>query len=99
MSNTENRTLHFPDLPQFESEISGDPLCQAFPPRHAKLPPPFHRFLAKVERPTSLAMPSLLRFAVLGLTAAQAARAWGRLGHATVAYVAQTYLTSEAASW
>ncbi|KAK2612089.1 hypothetical protein QQS21_001818 [Conoideocrella luteorostrata] len=44
-------------------------------------------------------MPSLLNSALVGLAATQGVHAWGRLGHATVAYIAQNYLTSEAASW
>ncbi|KAJ7720837.1 putative nuclease PA3, partial [Mycena metata] len=35
----------------------------------------------------------------LGLTTLQGAHAWGVLGHATVAYVAQNYLTTEVATW
>ena len=38
-------------------------------------------------------------YALLGLAAAQGAHAWGVVGHATVAYVAQNYVTSETASW
>jgi hypothetical protein len=44
-------------------------------------------------------MPSLLNSALLGLVATEGAYAWGTLGHATVAYIAQHYLTSETASW
>ncbi|KAJ7178097.1 putative nuclease PA3 [Mycena filopes] len=41
----------------------------------------------------------LTPYLFLGLTTLQGARAWGVLGHATVAYVAQHYLTPEVASW
>ncbi|KAJ5576284.1 hypothetical protein N7535_003210 [Penicillium sp. DV-2018c] len=44
-------------------------------------------------------MVSLTRVALVALSAAHGANAWGKLGHATVAYVAQKYLTPEAASW
>lgn len=42
---------------------------------------------------------SLSKSLVLALATLQGARAWGVLGHATVAYVAQHYLTAETASW
>jgi len=38
-------------------------------------------------------------YALLGLATLQGVRAWGVLGHATVAYVAQNYLSTGAASW
>ena len=37
--------------------------------------------------------------AVVAATAFQGAQAWGVLGHATVAYIAQNYLTNETAAW
>lgn len=33
------------------------------------------------------------------LGALQGVRAWGTLGHATVAYIAQNYVTDEVATW
>ena len=42
---------------------------------------------------------SVTKAAAAGLVAAQGAAAWGALGHATVAYVAQNYLTSDTATW
>ncbi|KAJ5145687.1 uncharacterized protein N7515_000251 [Penicillium bovifimosum] len=44
-------------------------------------------------------MVSLTRVALVALGAAHGANAWGELGHAAVAYVAQKYVTPEAASW
>ncbi|KAJ7906827.1 putative nuclease PA3 [Mycena leptocephala] len=38
-------------------------------------------------------------YVLLTLLTLQGARAWGTLGHATVAYVAQNYLTPTAAAW
>ncbi|KAJ7506518.1 S1/P1 nuclease-domain-containing protein [Mycena galericulata] len=38
-------------------------------------------------------------YLLIGLAALQGVRAWGVLGHATVAYIAQNYLTDETASW
>jgi hypothetical protein len=35
----------------------------------------------------------------LGLATVQGANAWGVLGHATVAYIAQNYVTAETESW
>lgn len=45
------------------------------------------------------AMVSLSRFALATLGVAHGANAWGVLGHAAVAYVAQSYVCPEAASW
>lgn len=42
---------------------------------------------------------SVTKAAAAGLVAAQGAAAWGALGHATVAYIAQNYLTSDTATW
>lgn len=36
---------------------------------------------------------------LLTLAALQGVKAWGSLGHATVAYIAQNYVTDEVASW
>lgn len=36
---------------------------------------------------------------LLTLAALQGVRAWGSLGHATIAYIAQNYVTDEVASW
>ena len=36
---------------------------------------------------------------LLGLASLQGAHAWGVLGHATVAYVAQNYVTAATESW
>lgn len=33
------------------------------------------------------------------VAALQGVRAWGSLGHATVAYIAQNYVTAETAAW
>jgi hypothetical protein len=41
----------------------------------------------------------MLNYAILGLAAAHGAQAWGVVGHATVAYIAQHYVTSEVESW
>ncbi|KAJ7216179.1 nuclease s1 [Mycena haematopus] len=38
-------------------------------------------------------------YALLGLATLQGVRAWGVLGHATVAYIAQNYVTSEVETW
>ncbi|KAJ7465154.1 putative nuclease PA3 [Mycena latifolia] len=38
-------------------------------------------------------------YVLLGLATLQGVRAWGALGHATVAYVAQNYVSAETASW
>ncbi|KAK7042205.1 S1/P1 nuclease [Favolaschia claudopus] len=38
-------------------------------------------------------------YVLFGLATLQGVRAWGVLGHATVAYVAQHYVTAETASW
>ncbi|KAJ7102375.1 S1/P1 nuclease-domain-containing protein [Mycena belliarum] len=38
-------------------------------------------------------------YVLLGLAALQGANAWGSLGHATVAYVAQNYVTAQTAAW
>ncbi|TFB01729.1 hypothetical protein CCMA1212_006474 [Trichoderma ghanense] len=44
-------------------------------------------------------MPSMARIALATLATIQGAHAWGVLGHATVAYVAQHYLNAATASW
>lgn len=44
-------------------------------------------------------MGSFSKVAVISLGMISGANAWGSLGHATVAYVAQNYLTSDTASW
>ncbi|TQS33460.1 hypothetical protein Golomagni_06195, partial [Golovinomyces magnicellulatus] len=44
-------------------------------------------------------MLTLSKSALVSLAALQGAHAWGKLGHATVAYVAQNYVTSETAQW
>ncbi|KAJ5988439.1 hypothetical protein N7481_003649 [Penicillium waksmanii] len=44
-------------------------------------------------------MPSFSNTVLLTLGAVNGAHAWGVLGHATVAYVAQHYVSSETASW
>lgn len=44
-------------------------------------------------------MLSLSKTTLVSLAALQGVNAWGKLGHATVAYVAQHYLTPETASW
>ncbi|KAM3484735.1 hypothetical protein MY8738_001854 [Beauveria namnaoensis] len=44
-------------------------------------------------------MVSFYRTALIAATAFQGAQAWGVLGHATVAYIAQNYLTNETAKW
>lgn len=36
---------------------------------------------------------------LLTLATLQGVRAWGALGHATIAYIAQNYVTDEVASW
>lgn len=36
---------------------------------------------------------------LLTLATLQGVRAWGALGHATVAYIAQNYVTDEVAAW
>ncbi|KAH8805135.1 S1/P1 nuclease-domain-containing protein [Xylogone sp. PMI_703] len=36
---------------------------------------------------------------LLGLAALQGVQAWGSLGHATIAYIAQHYLTADTATW
>lgn len=41
----------------------------------------------------------MISYILLGLTAAQGTYAWGVLGHATVAYIAQNYINSDVASW
>jgi hypothetical protein len=38
-------------------------------------------------------------YVLLGLATLQGVHAWGVLGHATVAYVAQNYVTAETAAW
>ncbi|KOS22484.1 Nuclease PA3 [Escovopsis weberi] len=44
-------------------------------------------------------MPSLATTAVVALAGLNGVNAWGMLGHATVAYVAQNYLDPEVAAW
>ncbi|KAM3445009.1 hypothetical protein NHJ13734_000878 [Beauveria thailandica] len=44
-------------------------------------------------------MVSFYRTAVIAATAFQGAQAWGVLGHATVAYIAQNYLTNDTTVW
>lgn len=44
-------------------------------------------------------MPSISNVALVALATLQGANAWGVLGHATVAYVAQHYLDSTVATW
>ncbi|KAJ5770898.1 uncharacterized protein N7511_002949 [Penicillium nucicola] len=44
-------------------------------------------------------MASINKIALVALSAATGVNAWGSLGHATVAYVAQNYVTSETAAW
>jgi hypothetical protein len=39
------------------------------------------------------------RSILVSLTALQGVRAWGTLGHATVAYIAQNYVSDATASW
>jgi hypothetical protein len=56
--------------------------------RSAKSPPHFN-----------FKMPSISKVALAALASVQGANAWGVLGHATVAYVAQHYLNAATASW
>lgn len=44
-------------------------------------------------------MARLSHVALIALGMTKGAQAWGALGHATVAYVAQHYVSPEAASW
>ncbi|KAJ5103048.1 hypothetical protein N7532_003577 [Penicillium argentinense] len=44
-------------------------------------------------------MTSMLKVALVGLGVVNGAQAWGSLGHSTVAYVAQHYVSSSTASW
>ena len=44
-------------------------------------------------------MVGLSKVALVGFGFAHGANAWGVLGHATVAYVAQHYLSPSTASW
>ncbi|KAL3961409.1 hypothetical protein ACCO45_002932 [Purpureocillium lilacinum] len=44
-------------------------------------------------------MPSLAKASLVALGSLHGANAWGVLGHATVAYIAQHYLAPETASW
>ncbi|KAM3508856.1 hypothetical protein MY11210_006567 [Beauveria gryllotalpidicola] len=44
-------------------------------------------------------MVSFYRTAAIAATAFQGAQAWGSLGHATVAYIAQNYLTNDTTVW
>lgn len=44
-------------------------------------------------------MVNFYRTAAVAATAFQGAQAWGVLGHATVAYIAQHYLSADTASW
>jgi hypothetical protein len=44
-------------------------------------------------------MAPLSKYALVAFGSATGVNAWGALGHATVAYVAQNYLTSETATW
>ena len=44
-------------------------------------------------------MARLTKVALVALGSVRGVSAWGSLGHATVAYVAQNYVTSETASW
>ncbi|KAJ9295513.1 hypothetical protein DTO271G3_5969 [Paecilomyces variotii] len=41
----------------------------------------------------------MISYILLGLAATQGTHAWGVLGHATIAYIAQNYVNSEVASW
>lgn len=41
----------------------------------------------------------LTKSVLLALGAAQGAAAWGVLGHATVAYIAQAYVSKDVATW
>ncbi|KAJ6164646.1 hypothetical protein N7470_003318 [Penicillium chermesinum] len=44
-------------------------------------------------------MTRLAKVALVGLGSVSGVKAWGVLGHATVAYIAQNYVTSDTASW
>jgi hypothetical protein len=44
-------------------------------------------------------MAPLAKVVLVALGSVTAVSAWGSLGHATVAYVAQNYVTSETAAW
>lgn len=48
---------------------------------------------------TLVTMVSSASSLLVTLGAVQGARAWGTLGHATIAYIAQNYVTDEVASW
>ncbi|KAK7042215.1 putative s1 p1 nuclease [Favolaschia claudopus] len=41
----------------------------------------------------------MISYVFLGLALLQGVHAWGVLGHATIAYIAQNYVTSQTASW
>ncbi|ROW09286.1 hypothetical protein VPNG_05793 [Cytospora leucostoma] len=41
----------------------------------------------------------MISFVLVTLTSLQSVKAWGSLGHATIAYIAQNYITDEVASW
>lgn len=44
-------------------------------------------------------MAPLSKLALVALGTVKGVAAWGVLGHATVAYVAQNYVSSDTASW
>lgn len=41
----------------------------------------------------------MVSYLLLTVATLQGVRAWGSLGHATVAYIAQNYVTDEVATW
>lgn len=41
----------------------------------------------------------MIPFVLVTLISLQGVKAWGSLGHATIAYIAQNYVTDEVASW
>lgn len=41
----------------------------------------------------------MILFVLVTLASLQGVKAWGSLGHATIAYIAQNYVTDEVASW
>lgn len=41
----------------------------------------------------------MVSFLLLTVATLQGVHAWGSLGHATIAYIAQNYVTEEVATW
>lgn len=73
-------------------------LCYICQPRsHSRVPN--HKEHYSLVRTSTSWINIMVSYLLLTVATLQGVRAWGSLGHATVAYIAQNYVTDEVATW